>query len=95
MAVSNNKESRNITVRGFAFRWRATGNGGWISVVVWPVSNPSCRVVGKLGYHVVTNRLIRRIVLHFGVDYLVENHGQIDAGAFEDLIYISDAVHAE
>lgn len=84
MAV-NTKGSRRIEIDGTEFRWRATGNDDWISVVVWPAANDRTRVVGNIGYHqearevaeghytlhnqvVVTNRIIRRLILHCGVE---------------------------
>ena len=50
MAV-NKKGSRKIVVENHEFRWRATGNDGWITVVIWPVENDSSRVVGTTEYH--------------------------------------------
>ncbi|MEM9402384.1 MAG: hypothetical protein AAGA44_07855 [Pseudomonadota bacterium] len=111
MAV-NTKGSRRIEVEGTEFRWRATGNDGWISIVVWPTENDRTRLVGSIGYHqeakrvadghytlhnqiVVTNRLIRRLILHFGVTPLLEASRQIDAGKLEDIIDFDDAVRAE
>ncbi|WNO09528.1 hypothetical protein [Teredinibacter sp. KSP-S5-2] len=50
MAI-NKKGSRKIVVDDSEFRWRATGNDGWISVVIWPVENENSRYVGSVGYH--------------------------------------------
>ncbi len=111
MAV-NTKGSRRIEVDGTEFRWRATGNDGWISVVVWPTRNDRTRLVGSVGYHhvaqevaeghhtlhnqiVVTNRIIRRLILHYGVKELLEADRQIDAGRLEEIIEIDDAIRAE
>lgn len=111
MAV-NKKGSRRIVVEDTEFRWRATGNDGWITIVTWPTANDRSRIVARVGYHqekhqisddayslhgqlVVTNRLIRKLILHFGVDRIVSEGTQIDAGALEDIIDISDAVTAE
>lgn len=110
MAVSK-KGSRRIEVDGTEFRWRATGNDGWISVVVWPTDNDRTRLVGSIGYHqearevanghyslhhqiVVTNRLIRQLILHFGVEYLLEAGIQIEAGRLEDIVDVDMAVRA-
>ncbi len=110
MAVSR-KNSRKIIVDGAEFRWRATGNDGWITVVVWPVSNDRSRLVGTIGYHherirtagdryiergqiVVTNRLIRQLILHYGVEDLHSNNGQINAGELESIVDIADAIRA-
>ena len=108
----NTKGSRRIEVDETEFRWRATGNDDWISVVVWPTGNDRTRLVGSIRYHqetkmvadghytvhnqiVVTNRLIRRFILHFGVKELLEASRQIEAGRLEDIIDIEDAVRAE
>ncbi len=81
MAVAK-KNARNITVEGIHYRWRATGNDGWISLVVWPHERAGDKLVTRFTYHqaevpfaegggahlvgqlVVTNRLVRRLVLH-------------------------------
>ena len=111
MAVSK-KNSRRIVVNDVEFRWRASGNDGWISVVVWPTCNDQSRLVSTVGYHhegklvstditthhrqiVVTNRLVRQLILHFGIDFLVESCGQIDAGALETIVDIGDAIRAQ
>ena len=111
MAISK-KGSRRIVVEDTEFRWRATGNDGWISVVIWPTSNDQSRVVTTVGYDqserriseeayslhsqlVVTNRLIRRLILHLGVDQIVAESRQIDVGALENVIDVSDAVRAD
>lgn len=103
------KESRNINVGGHDFKWRATGNDGWISIVVWPVSNEDSRVVASIDYHhdmkqvgeghytsqsqlVVTNRIISELILHVGVDKIVENHGQLNIGKIEAFYDVSKAV---
>ena len=49
MTISK-KESRNITVDGHEFKWRATGSDGGISIVVWPVKNDDSRVIAHVGY---------------------------------------------
>lgn len=38
-------------VDGHEFRWRATGNDGWISIIIWPTENDDSRVIGDVGYH--------------------------------------------
>ncbi|MDH5730645.1 MAG: hypothetical protein OEZ58_16780 [Gammaproteobacteria bacterium] len=50
MAI-NKKGSRKIIVDDHEFRWRATGNDGWITIVIWPVENENSKVVGNIGYH--------------------------------------------
>lgn len=95
------KGSRNISVAGHDFKWRATGNDGWISIVLWPVSNEDSRVVAQLDYHhetkqvefgtsplsqqVVTNRMIRKLILHIGIEKIIRNHGQINVEDVEEI----------
>ncbi len=107
MAVRK-KGSRNISVEGHDFKWRATGNDGWISVVLWPVSNEDSRVVATIDYHhdmkqvgeghfqsqsqlIVTNRVIRALILHVGVEKILENHGQLNIGRIEEFYNVSNA----
>lgn len=50
------KGARNIVVDGAAYRWRATGNDGWISLVVWPAdpaAHPAGAIAGMVGYQQV------------------------------------------
>ncbi len=81
MAVAK-KGARNITVNEVHYRWRATGNDGWISLIVWPDALPGDKLLCSFDYDqtevphavgggatpihqlVVTNRLVRRVVLH-------------------------------
>lgn len=108
MAVSK-KNSRNISVGGHDFKWRATGNDGWISVVVWPVENDDSRAVATVGYHqdwekvndshytltgqlIVTNRIVRELILYVGVENFLGNKGQINVGAIEEFYDVSKAI---
>lgn len=108
MTISK-KGSRKIIVDAHEFRWRATGNDGWISVVIWPSENDDCRIVSSIKYHndwkktdegeyssksqiVVTNRIIRAIILHYGVNELLQHSGQINLTAIEDIYDVSGAV---
>ncbi len=101
MAVSK-KGSRKIVVENHEFRWRATGNDGWVTVVIWPIENDDSRVVGTTEYHhdwvegddgsyssksqaIVTNRIIREVILHVGIKIILNGHGQIDIGAIENI----------
>lgn len=110
MAVSK-KGNRNINVEGHDFKWRATGNDGWISIVLWPVNNEGSRVVTSIDYHhdmhkiseghfasngqlVVTNRIVRELILHVGVTTILENHGQLNVGSIEEFFDVSNAVRA-
>lgn len=48
MAISP-KGSRKIVVDKHEFRWKITGQKDVISVIIWPVDNDRCRIVGKVG----------------------------------------------
>lgn len=110
MAVSK-KGSRKIVVNEHEFRWSATGNDGWISVVIWPSENDDCRIVGSIDYHhewvelneghfasegqlIVTNRIIRQVIIHYGVEYLLEAKGQINLKAIEDIYDVTKALRS-
>jgi len=105
----NKKGSRNIFVEGHDFKWRATGNDGWISVALWPVSNEDSLVIANIDYHhdmkqvseghfksqsqlVVTNRVIRELILHVGVEKILENHGPLNIGRIEKFYNVSNAL---
>jgi hypothetical protein len=110
MAVSS-KTARNITVAKVRYRWRATGNDGCITLVIWPHELPGDKIVCSFGYHqtavplddrvttlikqlVITNRLVRRVVDHVlakGYDPRVKEMGQVNLGAADELIDLSDA----
>lgn len=111
MAI-NNKGSRNITVEGHHFKWRATGNDGGICVTLWPVENESSRVVARIGYHsemkqvsegfyislsqlVVTNRIVKELVLHVGVEKILGNHGVLKVGNLEAFYDVSNALRSQ
>ncbi len=111
MAI-NKKDSRRIVVNDHEFRWRATGNDGWITVVLWPVENENYRLVGDIDYHskiiqitegistardqiVITNRIIRKVILHFGVDTILNNQGQLNIGAIEEIFNVENAVRGK
>lgn len=108
MAV-NKKGSRNITVSGHDFKWRATGSDELISIVLWPQKNENSRVVASIGYHnemkqteegcfvsqsqvLVTNRMIRELILHVGVEKILNHHGQLNVGRIEDIYPVSNAL---
>jgi hypothetical protein len=65
------KGSRRIVVNGVEYRWRATGDDGYITVGIWPANNIGAYIRGTLRYHeeagdqiVVTNRIVRRVIEH-------------------------------
>lgn len=111
MALSK-KGSRKIVVDDHEFRWRTRGQKDGIAVIIWPVANDRCRIVGHIGYHnkpvapsasgdsprtqiVVTNRIIRDIILHYGVAELLQHSGQINLTAIENIYDVSQAVRSE
>lgn len=49
--AKSKKGARNIVVHDVKYRWRATGNDGWISLVVWPVDLPGPTIACSLDYH--------------------------------------------
>jgi len=110
MTVSK-KGNRNITVDEHDFKWRATGNDGWINIVLWPVSNEDSRVVASIEYHhemkevgeghftsqsqlVVTNRIIKELIMHVGVDKILNNQGQMNIGRVEGFYNVSNALRS-
>src|SRR5438477_4806381 len=49
--MRSSKGSHLIMVRGAQYRWRATGNDGYISVSIWPVNNVGRFISGFFAYH--------------------------------------------
>ncbi len=49
--MRNHKGSRRITVGGVEYRWRATGDDGYISIGIWPANDNGPFIVGNLRYH--------------------------------------------
>lgn len=47
----NIKNSNKIVVHEIEYRWRATGNDGWITVTVWPKNNVGPLIRCNFGYH--------------------------------------------
>lgn len=113
MAV-NKKDSRKIVVGEHEFRWRATGNDDFITVVIWPTENDRCRVIGTTKYHqswmkheteegsytadsqiVVTNRVIREVILHVGVEAMLAGNTPMKIGAIENFYDFSNAIRSQ
>lgn len=46
---------------------------------------------GSQSQLVVTNRMIRELILHVGLDTMLKKHGQIDAGKVEEFYDVSKA----
>lgn len=49
--MRSQKGSHKIVVNAIEYRWRATGNDGWISVGIWPANNVGPFIGGKFRYH--------------------------------------------
>lgn len=72
--MRNQKGSRKIIIGDVEYRWRATGNDGYIAVGIWPARDVGPFIVGNVRYHenassagnpiIVTSRIIRRIIEH-------------------------------
>jgi hypothetical protein len=48
--MRSQKGSRRIVVRAVEYRWRATGNDGYISIGIWPANNTGPYIQGNLRY---------------------------------------------
>lgn len=44
------KGSRKIVFNNIEFRWRASGNDGYITVTIWPLEQPGPTIRGTLKY---------------------------------------------
>src|SRR5437016_5715402 len=49
--MRSQKGSRRIVVGGIEYRWRATGNDGYISIGIWPTNNVGPFIKSNLRYH--------------------------------------------
>jgi len=45
------KGSRRIVVNDVEYRWRATGDDGFISIGIWPANNIGAYICGNLRYY--------------------------------------------
>ena len=75
----NNDDSRIVGIMGYHHNLEETHEGYYI------LKNQI----------IITNRLVKKIIMKLGVKKIVNNHGQIDIGAIENLLDISDAVRTE
>ena len=107
MAI-NKKGSRKIVVEDKEFRWRATGSDKisvviWAvenedSRLIGSVDYHHKAVKNNEGHYssqnqlIVTNRMIREIILHYGVQKIIANQGQINIGDIENIYHIENAV---
>lgn len=71
-----------------------------VSIILARIGYHSTPVPNALGGYsvvdhlVVTNRLIRRIILHYGVDFMLVSTKKIDVGHLEEIAGIGDVVRA-
>ena len=85
--AKSTKNSRNIVVNDVAYRWRATGNDGGMSLTIWPADLPgatiSCgfdygqeRVPVGPGHWRLENQIVvtARIVRRV-IEYAIATHG--------------------
>ncbi len=49
--MRSQKESRRIVVSEVEYRWRATGDDGYISIGIWPSNNIGSYIHSNLCYH--------------------------------------------
>ncbi len=105
------KGSRKIVIDSTEFRWSATGNDGWITVVIWAPNKDSLKLIGTFEYHhkyvescggwtlkgqiIITNRVIRKIIEHVGVNKILNSKGQLNLGDLEEIYDINNALRAD
>lgn len=49
--AKSSKGSNRIVLNDVEYRWRATGNDGWISVTIWPSNGVGAAISCAFGYH--------------------------------------------
>lgn len=49
--MRSQKGSHRIVVGEVEYRWRATGNDGYISIGIWPTNNIGAYIQGSFRYH--------------------------------------------
>ena len=49
--MRSKKGSRKIVISNTEYRWRATGDDGYISIGIWPSNNLGPYIQGNFGYH--------------------------------------------
>ena len=49
--MRSQKGSRKIVVRKVEYRWRASGDDGFISIGIWPTNNIGAYIQGNLRYY--------------------------------------------
>jgi hypothetical protein len=104
--MRSTKGSRRIVVHHVEYRWRATGNDGFISIGIWPVNNVGPFIYGNLRYHettstgdqiVITNRLLRQIIQQAITEHRYDPHSQgtqLNLRVLDEVINWGDAVRA-
>lgn len=74
-----NEGSKLIARAGYHHDWKDNGDGSFTS----------------RSQAVITNRVVRAVILKYGADRLLRNKGQIDAGQIEDIFDMTRAVRSE
>ena len=49
--MRSSKGSRRIVVNDIEYRWRATGDDGFIRIAIWPSNNVGAFIHGNIGYY--------------------------------------------
>lgn len=73
-----NEDSRLIARAGYHHDWNNNGDGSFTS----------------RSQAIITNRVVREVILEHGVDRLISNKGQIKADAIEDIFDMAKAVRS-
>lgn len=52
------KGSRRISLNDIEYRWRASGNDGYISIGIWPINNIGAYISSTVDYHttIISNK---------------------------------------
>ena len=101
----SSKGSHRIRVGDCEYRWSATGNDGWINVVIWPVNNIGALMGASLNYHstgnldqiVITNRIVKRVIEYAIREHLYDPNvvgKQLHMGSLDSVIQWNDAIRA-
>jgi len=74
----NNKDSRVVASIDYHHDMKQVGEGH----------------ISSLSQLIVTNRIIREIILHIGIEKILGNHGQLNIGRVEEFYDISNALRS-
>ncbi len=75
---TDNEDSRAVARVGYHNDWEESQDG----------------IRTSKGQLIVTNRMVRELILHVGVEQLLENKGQINVGGIEEFYDIKGAVRS-